>query len=309
MKKNTFLLILLMIVFSACEKNVIIEVPEKEPSLVVNSLLEKNQPITLTVGRSRHILAPDEFPSLPDNYLIKNAIPVIYQNGVAIDTLKYQPTYEYTTQRNTIIRDGFTYSIKVMAPGYKDVEASTNIPSQSMIAEIRWNRRVRTSSYGMEMDDIYLKLNDPGAEKNFYLIKIFSPNYGGTNYAVSCVSTTDKDIEFTGEEADPLDNESCFDGNNLLMKDDNFNGAVKQVKFSVGSDMIDEQVNYNTGQVYRAYIKVYRITQEHFKFAKSTATYLNNDENPFAEPVNVFTNINGGYGIFSAYTVAVDSLR
>ena len=301
-----------ILLFSACEKDVEIKVPEKDPSLVLVALQEKGEFVVASVGRSRHILEPQPGFDLREHYSVKNAQVVLYEDGTAIDTLVYDHAdYIYESKYNRVMRDGHAYSIKANAPGFREVTSETTVPSQSEIVETRWNKNVRTNSYGETIDEVIIRINDPGAERNFYLIKVFQPSMNGYGeFPVGCVSTTDKDIETIGYETDPGETDECLDGGNLLMKDLNFNGGQKLVKLNIVSSFLDNMwTDTNTGQTSRHFVKVYRITESHFKFAKSYNVFDNADDNPFAEPVNVYTNVKNGYGIFSAFTVAVDSLR
>jgi hypothetical protein len=160
------------------------------------------------------------------------------------------------------------------------------------------------------MDEITLKFDDPGGEKNYYLVQVYSAGYSGyEGQTVWCVSTTDKDIEAIGENADPLSTDNCFDGGSLLLRDDNFNGTQKQLRFYVNSYYMQEHDDISSNRTWRPYVKVLRITEDYFKYVKSYNVYYNSSDNPFAEPVNVYSNIRNGYGTFSAYTVAVDTLR
>ena len=169
-------------------------------------------------------------------------------------------------------------------------------------------KNVRTNSYNEQQDEITIKINDP-VETNFYLVKFFHAPYGpGQEYTIYCTSTADKDIEPIGDNADPLSTDNCFDAGNLLMRDVNFNGREKLLRFYVNSLDLMENSGSN-GTIYRPFIKVYRITEEYFKFVKSYNVYYNASDNPFAEPANVFTNVKNGFGTFSAFTMAVDTLR
>ncbi len=308
MRKVFFFFLFTPIVFTACEKGVTIDVPQKEPRLVINGLLEKNQLIELGIGKSRGVLDPDNNTgSLQEQYVIKTAIPVVYENNIPIDTLVYQSSdYRYKSLRNKTIRDGFTYTIKVNAPGFTMAEATSILPSQSVIAELRRVRNIRTNGAGEQLDEINIKLNDPAAEKNFYLVQVWGNHFGNPLY---CVGTSDKDIESIGEETDPLDPDNCFDGSALLMKDVNFNRTLKHLKLTVASSELVEYTDPSTNRTYRPYVKVYRITEGQFRYIKSYHANINASDNPFAEPVNVFSNVNNGYGIFAVSTVAVDTLR
>jgi hypothetical protein len=310
MKKLSMILLAAPFLMMGCEKNVQIEIPVKAPSLVLNAWLEKNQVFQITVGKSQSILAPrNTSGQWGENYVVKNAVPVIYENDIPIDTLVYQPTdFTYTSSHNKNVRAGFSYTVKVNAPGFTQVEAKTAVPSQSAIASVSRAKNARTNSNNVTYDEVTIKLNDP-AETNFYLVQFFGASYGGGGtQPIYCVSTNDKDVEPIGDNADPLATDNCYDGGRLLLKDVNFNGAQKIVRFFVESMQLADYVE-PTGKINRPYVKVMRVTEDYFRFLKSYSNYYSSNDNPFAEPVNVYGNVKNGYGIFSAYTMAVDSIR
>lgn len=299
-----------LLMLAACEKTIKVEIPVKEPSLVVNGRLAKDELLNLKVGKSRGILEPSGTGSPEELYTVKTAIPVIFENGVPVDTLVYQASdYAYRTIRNKRVRPGFVYTVKVLAPGFKEVTASSAMPSQSVIAGLQWIKEARVNSYGERMDEITLKLDDPAGERNFYRVEVWETYGGGVSYPVACLSISDKDVEQTGNETDPGDPESCYRGDMVLMQDQYFNGARKQLKIYVTSGTLYNYTDPVNHRVIRPYVKLFRITEDEFKYLKSRGVYSFSADNPFAEPVNVHTNVQNGYGIFSVSTMAVDSLR
>ena len=308
MKRILFITIL-MSALTACEKTITIDIPQRDPKLVINGWLEKGVPVSVMVGKSRNVLQPQNpTGSNLDNYVVKNAMVVLFENNTAIDTLDYDAgTYRYISTNGTMLRDGFSYTLRAVAPGFAQAEAFTAMPSQSVIDQVTRIKDARTTADGYKQDELQIRITDP-TEQNFYLVQIYRPDYGyGQGYPVSCVSTTDKDIEPIGEYADPLSTDNCFDGGTLLMRDVNFNGSQKQLRFFVDSYELQDYIAPN-GTVYRPYVKVMRVTEDYFKFLKSYHVYFNSSDNPFAEPANVYSNVKNGYGSFTAYTVATQSL-
>jgi hypothetical protein len=300
-----FLPLIALVIFSSCEKSVTVDVPEKPSSLVINAILKKDQVIRVIVGKSRYILQSGQGL---DAYVVKNAVPVIFENNIPIDTLVLASSgYIYTSPKNKTIRAGYTYTIKITAPGFSAAEATTIVPSQSEAPEVTRVKDARVTSDGVHKDEIIVKLNDP-AEKNFYLLQFFqAPFQPGDEYTVYCASTTDKDLELVGDNADPLSTDNCYDADNLILRDDNFNGQVKQLRFYIESGILHDGTGVN-GQTTKPYVRLSRITEEQFKFIKSFSVYNMAVDNPFAEPVNVFSNVKNGYGIFAAYTSATKDL-
>ncbi len=299
-----------LLLLAACEKTVTVDIPEKQPRLVVNGRLAKDELLHLKVGRSRGILDPSGSGNPEELYTVKTAVPVIFENGVPVDTLVYQPAeYAYRTIHNKRVRPGFVYSVAVLAPGFQEVTATSSLPTQSVIAGLQWVKEARVNSYGERMDEIILKFDDPAAERNYYRAEVWSTYGGGVSYPVACLSISDKDVEQTGNETDPADPETCFRGDMVLMQDQHFNGTRKQLKMYVTSGTLQNYTDPVSHRVIRPYVKLFRITEDEFKYLRSKGVYSFSSDNPFAEPVNVHTNVRNGYGIFSISTMAVDSLR
>jgi hypothetical protein len=303
--KNIFFAALFIFALVSCEKNVTIDIPRKDPKLVVHSVLESDQPLSVSIGKTRHILDPG-VNGQQDAYIVSNALPVVWENGIAIDTLVYDPVDRiYKTVHQTVIRQGFDYALRISAPGYKDAEAFTKVPDFLSIASITRVHDARIDAYGEHQDEIRIRFSDPPG-KDFYQLQVLR-SYGPGTYPVGCVQTTDKDVEATGY-SDPIAGDDCLDAGNLLLRDDNFNGAEKTIILYVYSSDLMEYPDA-AGNIHRPYIRLNRITEDHFRYIKSYALYENASDNPFAEPVNVYTNVKNGYGIFAGYAAAVDTVR
>ena len=310
MKKSIIYFLILSILWS-CEKQVTINIPEKPPRLVINGWIGKDSTVKVHIGKSKYSLAPQDFSGhLVETYAVKNAVAVLFENNVSIDTLKYDASnYQYHSLRNRKIQLGYTYTIKVNAPNFTEAIAETITPSQATITKLERVRNARTNSNGMVEDELKLTLTDPAGEENYYLVQVYTHVYShGMSYPVGCLRTTDKDLEQLGY-SDPMDSENCYESDKLLLRDVHFNGGQKVLTMYVESSLLDNYIDPTTGRTHRPYVNVIRITKEHFKFMKSFSLYWNTEDNPFAEPVNVFTNVNNGYGIFSAYTKITDSIR
>jgi len=309
--KQLLLLSSILLLITACEKNIKVDIPQRDPRLVINAWLAKDSIIELTVGKSRNVLqAPDQTGSMQEAYLVKNAIAKVFENNVLIDTLVYNSlTMTYKSPLKRRVKAGATYSITVTAPGFAVAEGGTLVPSQSIINSVSRVREARQTADGYKQDEITIRIDDPAGEENYYLVQLFGSAFSGSQGSgIYCVSTTDKDLEPIGDNADPLSTDNCYDGTSLLMKDANFNGKQKLIRLYVDSYALMD-MNAPGAAIRHPYVVVNRITADYFRFVKSYHVYYNSADNPFAEPVNVYTNIRNGYGSFSAYTRAVDTLR
>lgn len=300
-----------MVLLGACEKNVTVEIPATDPKIVMFCNQRLNTDFTAAVTRTRGILDPVTGINGPvEPFRLNNATVLMYENDVLLDTLKYDAASNtYSTRRARRPLPGRRYRLKASAPGYADVEAISAVPPQMVVSSFQYVKNVRTNADGDPMNDINISFNDPPGEKNFYLVRVRVCYFNGGIYSDAyCVSTKDRDVE-ANADFDPTSADPCYDGGRLLMKDDNFNGRLKQLKLSVNDFEVQTFVDGNNGRRYLPFVEIWQITEDYYKYLKSDNAFNISSGNPFAEPVLIYTNVKNGWGVFSVYTAATDSLR
>jgi hypothetical protein len=310
MKKILIYTTVIAFLTAGCEKETKVDIPPHQSKFVVQGILQENALFNIRVTKSLGILTPRNLsdPELP--YQVPNAAVVVYENGVFLDTLRYDAvskTYKTLTNKRVIL--GKSYQLGMVAPGIPVAQSTTMVPSKPVINSITRVRNARTNSSGEQLDDFTISFNDPAGESNFYAVRVRYSFGGAAAYgSVFCVYSNDIDIEKDNSN-DPFSTENCLGGDQLLVRDVNFNGRTKQLKLSVQGSELPDFVDAGTGRRYRPIIELWRITEDHFKYLKTKAAAGNAQDNPFAEPANVYSNIQNGYGVFTTYTRAVDSIR
>lgn len=58
----------------------------------------------------------------------------------------------------------------------------------------------------------------------------------------------------------------------------------------------------------KVFVNLHRINKDFYQYVRSYSAYQNTNGNPLAEPVNIMTNVNNGFGFFSAYSTVKDSV-
>ena len=53
---------------------------------------------------------------------------------------------------------------------------------------------------------------------------------------------------------------------------------------------------------FTAYLQVLYISETYYEYLKTARLHDETRENPFAEPLNVYGNVENGYGIFAGYS-------
>lgn len=306
--KNLFLIISIIIVAISCEKTVTVNIPVSAPKLVVNGVTEANNIFKVTVSKSEAVLSSNNL----SNSYINTALAQLYVNGLLKDTLTFRSTTNmYEAKNATKAISGNTYKVVVAQPGFTTVVAETKTPSNITIQSITRIANARTNANGQTQDEIKIKFLDNTTENNFYLFKFKKPIYNNGAAMVYdpiyCINSNDADID-RASSSDPTDLNSCL-RNEFSMSDNNFNGNLKTITVFINSNDLIAYTNPFDQKKYKAILEMNSLSKNYYNYRRSLETYRDNEDNPFSEPVLVYTNVNNGYGIFSTYTFARDTIR
>jgi hypothetical protein len=294
--KKTLIALSLLIMLFACETDVALEFGPHTPVLVVNGMIAVGDTFSIAVGKTTNARIVET-----DNLYVNNAIAVLYENGVEIDTLDPDPVaHRYTSPLIAVA--GRTYKIVVQAPGFTTVEG-TAVASSIVNTTIKsYEKEVRTDADGTLLSDIVFSIDDPQSERNFYYVEI-SAFY--TTYF--CTYSYDPAVEQFQGDLDPFETGSCIGNDELLLHDRLFDGRVKDI--AISADAYALQEGDDGVRILRPYIKKYTVSQDHYNYIRDGIAANSLDGNPFAEPRITKGNIRNGYGLFAVYSVTVDTLR
>ncbi len=190
------------------------------------------------------------------------------------------------------LKAGFKYSITAFAPGFDIVQATTVIPKPSTITNLSIRDVLIEQSEAHEYKKIIhykVVFNIDHFETNRYYHLIFYNQYKGLN-------------NFYLVEPEPSDSQPFiyhYDHGVLVDREDLNEGQPLTFEFK------DWVVTNN--ELIRVYVELRTITQEYYKYHSSLARQLTVRQDPFAEPVSIFNNIEGGYGNFSGFSPNISS--
>lgn len=280
MKTKGHLIELLLILASvSCEKvanNV--KLPQFGHKLVVTSFISPYDSVSFVTIDSNERLYGD----LTDIEPLGN-LKVTISDGTKKIELKKGNIQYYIRRIDMAIHAGGTYNLEVTSDKGLRANAICSIPFQrelNITADtVRINSNNPEPGYGSELR-IKVFLDDPPGEANYYCVegKLLDYNrfYGGYPYITDL---------FKQEES--WFSDEGFDGKRIYAN--NFGSQ----SYASDSDSV------------KAVIYILNTNKDYFTYHKSLAKY-SGGENPFSEASPVFSNINGGLGIFAGYTV--DSL-
>lgn len=302
MKILSILSILAIFLFS-CSKEIEFKYNHIETKLVLNGLICPDSLISVHLSRTYTILS-DEI------LVIENAKVSLFCNGKFVEILEYYKHGIYKS-RTVYPQPDSIYTIIAEAEGYPVISATDTVPRKTKIKYGTHSSGNTYDEYGDPHHDYETTISDP-PEKNFYeLFFIYqnSPNIFLDKYLINFqiepvvadpVLRSDSELDYWVFTYVFTDN--FFNGTNYLMKN-KFLAAVVQGKFAKQFVPTDSEDRY-------AILRTTSLT--YYNYRKSWIRHSNNQqignrvEEPLfmtliGDPTPMFSNVEGGYGIFAAY--------
>lgn len=294
MQKKTLFFLLLIFILISCTKKISIDLPKKEPKLVINSFFI---PFTLPYPESFKVKVSQSSPLLDTSTM--NAITdatVIISSDNQIDTMKYNDSLKYYDLGFTFPEAGKNYQLKVIKSGFKTVISNDVVPSKVKMTSYEINPIAGTNDCGDIYSEITINFNDPPNEENFYEVEVSED----TTFQIFS-----NDNIITSESYYP--SLLSFDAENpeyLLFNDNYINGEKHQLKVFYYPRQYDESDGrYINSQV--IFLHFRSVSENYYKYKTSLLQHLYRQQGDIlygtGEPVNVFSNIENGYGIFAGY--------
>jgi hypothetical protein len=205
----------------------------------------------------------------------------------------------YKSSNNTKVDGSSKYSVKVSAPGYTDVSSPmVTMPDQVYIKSISVRKEVGIGDQTTHqlVDEVTLEFDDPAGKANYYWIK-FKNKYDGQVKVIpmdkDVVVQLGDDIFNNTNPSVPLDK--------IILGDKNFDGMTKKLVLKVPSYLLRDNNDNLSGEV--TFIST---SEDVFRYQKALLLSV---ANPFAEPVQSYTNMKNGYGIFGLLNIDVKEIK
>ena len=293
MKHILFSISVLSILFS-CTKQIDFTADQIQEKIVVNSLFTEDSLWNAHISHSRSVL-----DNSPHNFLDNATVSVFDESNNLVTTLNHVSDGFYQSSSATPIANE-TYRLEVDAPGYTSVSATNSIPTEVPIINV--DTISTEDSEGNPVLQVTMNFTDPVGVSNYYMLEMqYVLDYSQWGFEEEErgrleITCNDPNIEsvnsfsFLGEE-------NAY--NYLLLKDDQFDGQNYTLRFYVINWADFKEIDL-TGE-----IRLMNTSEEFFNYRKSYEVYENAINNPFSQPVQVFSNIVGGIGVFAGGTLNV----
>lgn len=340
--RNNCLLCLLALCLIACETAVEVDVPRYPAQLTVNSSFTPDSVWRVELTSNRYILDNAPFAAITDAEVQVAgpdgaSIPLTYQGDNPYTGNSIYRADGSLPRTNT----PYTLRVSHPTLGSLTAHGQIS-DSPVPIQNVFWDTTdVRTDAYtpaGRVTYGVTVALDDP-PEENYYSLSILFTDApvgerdidrdGNPEYV-----TVDFYRGFVGIQSDDpiVDNPFLGSRAELLFKDVSFNGRQYVLKLYMTQafgltngryldsfipfgpfsspyayDVYDEVGNllYLKGSIgyrYRLYAVLRAVTEEYYNYNYTRDLQASVENNPFAQPVQMFDNVEGGLGIFAGYS-------
>lgn len=294
--------------------------------LVLNGFLTPDSVVEVHLSESRFIL--DNKHSFD---IIEDATVELYVNGSPKETLRHGNEGYYRGTYHPLEQDIIT--IHASAPGLQPVKAETIIPSAPQIEladstlTYKWEDLTDSPSSNpsetykvlVQTNNIRLLLKDHPDESNGYFLKVDNTTYyEPDNYTIYPSDVDIKKIlkgnitddtsnfleEFLYDETDNLYrrnlfSDTFFNGRNVFLDFQNIY-YIKTKRYRNGKE---EETHY--GEYENEYtIALSGMSEEYYRFIITSHKAQSLENDPFADPVQVTSNVENGAGILGSYTTS-----
>ena len=268
-----------MLLFMSCQKEIKLPPTQIPQKVVVNCLFSPAQNWKVYVSLSTN-------PNDAEPPIVENALVKVFENGQYLETLSYVEKGKYVGNKHPF--EGNTYNIEVSVPNFESVTATDSIPEAVKIKDAFFTARKVLDVTGAPMLQQNIIFQDPPTKTNFYEITgaldyyfvtdiwgVFYPFKQFGAYAFSDEALAGQSVTFVTTES--------FTENPGIP--DSLYGSKK--------------------------IFLHSLSPTHYKFLKTGHIQMANNFSgaietwtsilSVTEPQNIYSNIQGGLGIFAAY--------
>ncbi len=316
-QKHLLFLLLSLLLLPSCYKQLEIEFPDNEPLIAVSCLFTKDSSFVVKVNQTTGF-------NDSVSHKITNATCKLFANNQFVENLSHASDGFYTSNHkpdyNTV------YKIEVSSKDLSIVSATNQLPTPPKIINLTKQDSIMFGEDGYYLHQLDLTIKDPAEVSNYYELAVFvyyKLDYSGawwldstqlaevdTNYRITAVVPQSQDIV--------LKNEGLLDyyPRTFPFSDELFNGQTYTLNINYllpgyVTSYNDTEINLITD--YQLIVAVRSVSEDYYKYKKKLIIHQNNQDsdiwNGIGEPVQMFSNITNGYGIFAGYTTFIDTIQ
>ncbi len=295
----------------SCEKKLDIDIPDSEKHIVLNGIITNDSLIYVNVTKSKSVLSNEKVKMLDDanvklfgnDLFIENLTNI--GNGVFISSITPEIGVKYKVTADYLNLQSVKSEITLKNPE-KIISIDTILEIKSYLAE-----------YGDDFTDysmkFKIKIKDNVNENNYYFISLMKkePIYNFDQQPPVIIGYNDTYLYFDTNDPSFKGFINSYSLNGMFGKvfsDELFNGS--EYIININSSILNQN-SYNNDYSSVTPLLVVRlltVNQDIYRYITSFNLNQQSEDDPFSQPVQIFSNVEKGLGLFSGYTMDVDTL-
>ncbi|NND05515.1 MAG: DUF4249 family protein [Saprospiraceae bacterium] len=277
------------------ESTIEIEIPESLDRLVlISDISTLRDTVRFQITHSQNIL--DENSDIVDLDLDRTEFMIRSADKSYAPPLRHTDLpffYEMDILEEFFI-PGTEVEIMLSNPLYPNLSARAKVAAPPAASNFRYKVDAAKDFDGDDLDELSFDIDDDPGVENFYLVSAELLIVERYDVLLGDLGDTTFFRKFLAEiylVSDGITIEEGSDGK-VLFSDRSFSGQKFNIHIrSYGLPLVDGRKTL--------FVSVKSISHDRYLYEKSLGALLLNDGNPFVEPANVHSNIEGGFGIFS----------
>ncbi|MCH4896721.1 DUF4249 domain-containing protein [Marinilabiliaceae bacterium JC040] len=292
--KNIFLLLIICLSICSCkDKEIEFTGDEAKTLLVLSSNFSTDSIIKIHVSKSYSVIKSKPKNDINDS---NTTITLKDAKGNLIPLSYSEKSNAFVSTEKP--KQGQKFTIEASSKGVDSASASVEIPEEVAIQNVAMS--AGSSDDYSDRTEIKISFIDP-KENNYYKLTLYKKSelVSGGYLAVEYKS---KDQIFRSSYSgigNIREDEEIKVG---VFNDEMFSGKEKSISINCAS----YDLNFSFDKVY---IKLETISKDYFLFLKSFSQYLETDDSPFTEPVQIWSNVINGAGIVGASTPFIVEIK
>ena len=290
--------------FSACNedkflKELEVDLPDVDSQLAVTATMsDADEELRVFVGRTATTLAPADADAPVENAIIR-----LTRDGQSLGDFTFADPdtpdeegrsgfYRLPNTDGLLVTDA-TYELEVTAPGFEPTMGTQTLPDTGRIVSIAIEPEGFIDTDGERLDELTLRIDDIKGVRNYYRLDIsvqyvetFENQQGEMDtfrYVQNIYPVTNDPTIEEGWISGLYFTDSAFEDREVIIR-----LGVFRPRFFGGTQ--------TTIDGFR--VELNNLTQDFYNYERSRDAYQQARDNPFAEPVTIVGNLDGGPGIF-----------
>lgn len=290
-----------------CETVVDVPPPDHEPRLVAQSFFSADGGWTVQVTRT----VP--YASAASPAYVDDATVEVWDGDRRIATPQRADSGTYVA-RGGRATQGLTYTLRVEAPGYPPIEGRSTLPPPPAVTAFRDTLVPPADALSRRrITQVALTLADPPDVRNRYGLLVVQARWSEDQ--MTGQRTPLPPSLFTFESNDPALGESDFDFLNTgttryreaFFTDGLFDGSTYTLDFDLQYDLPRDEAEVVIRRAFA--VVLLSVTDDFYQYRKTASEQSVANENPFAEPLRVHSNMTGGLGVFAGFQYHIFALE